>query len=153
MALILQALSSCDLREMCSKVWLTGRFAAMRYAVTTMLFTALLLGLGSVVQPSPAIAETYDGNWTVLVITDKGTCDRGYRYAVRVADGQVRYNGEKSVDISGTVSPRGEVHVSISFKGQSASGAGRLFSDTGNGSWQGAGSKGVCSGRWEAERR
>ena len=125
----------------------------MRYAVNTMLFAALLLGLGSVVRPSPVLADTYDGNWTVLVITDKGTCDRGYRYAVRVADGQVRYNGEKSVDISGTVSPRGEVHVTISFKGQSASGSGRLFSDTGNGHWQGAGSKGACSGTWEAERR
>src|SRR5471030_2097142 len=105
----------------------------MRYFVTTTLWSALLLGLMSVVQPSSAVADTYDGNWTVLVITDKGTCDRGYRYAVRVADGQVRYNGEKSVDISGTVTPRGEVHVAISFKGQSASGAGRLFPDSGNG--------------------
>ncbi len=125
----------------------------MRYAVTTMLFTALLLGLGSVVQPSLVLADTYDGNWTVLVITDKGTCDRGYRYAVHVANGRVRYNGEKSVDISGTVSPRGEVHVSISFRGQSASGSGRLSPTDGTGHWQGAGSKGVCSGTWEAERR
>src|SRR5471030_1721972 len=71
MALILLALGSCDLREICSKVWLTRRFDAMRYVVNTMLFTALMLGMGSVVKPSPAIAETYDGNWTVLVITDK----------------------------------------------------------------------------------
>jgi hypothetical protein len=125
----------------------------MRHVVTTMLFAALLSGAGSVVQPNSAVADTYDGNWTVLVITDKGTCDRGYRYAVRVADGQVRYNGEKSVDISGTVSPRGEVKVNISFKGQSAGGSGRLSPTDGQGHWQGAGSKGVCSGRWEAEKR
>ena len=125
----------------------------MRYAVNTMLFAVLLSGLGSIVQPISAFADTYDGNWTVLVITDKGTCDRGYRYAVHVANGQVRYSGEKSVDISGTVTTRGEVKVSISFRGQSASGSGRLSPTDGTGHWQGAGSKGVCSGTWEAERR
>jgi hypothetical protein len=125
----------------------------MRHAVTTMLFTALLVGLVSIIHPRSALADTYDGNWSVVVITEKGTCDRAYRYGVHVANGQVRYNGEKSVDLSGTIAPNGEVRVSIRFHGQSASGAGRLTAADGVGSWRGTGSSGTCSGRWEAERR
>jgi hypothetical protein len=122
-------------------------------AVNTTLFTALLLGLSSVADPRSAHAEVYDGNWTVLVITERGACDRAYRYGVRVADGRVNYNGERSVDLSGEVSPHGEVRVSIRFHGQSAGGSGRLSSNAGVGSWHGTGSSGACSGRWEAERR
>jgi hypothetical protein len=125
----------------------------MRHAMTTVLFPALLLGMASLGQSHAAVADEYDGNWTVLVVTEKGACDRAYRYGVRVSDGRVVYNGERSVDLSGDISPRGEVNVSIRFHGQSANGIGRLSANAGAGNWHGAGSSGACSGRWEAERR
>ena len=36
----------------------------MRYAFNTVLFTALLLGLASIVHPCSSFADVYDGNWT-----------------------------------------------------------------------------------------
>ena len=125
----------------------------MRHVVNSVIFAALLAALSMAGERSSAKEADYDGNWTVLVITEKGTCDRGYRYGVRVANGQVNYRGEKSVDLSGTITPNGEVRVSIRFHDQSASGVGRLSPTDGTGSWHGTGSSGTCSGRWEAERR
>jgi hypothetical protein len=115
------------------------------------VFAALLLGLASPL--SPARATAHDGNWSVVVITEKGGCDRAYRYSVRVADGRVRYSGDTSVDLNGTVAANGAVKVSIRFGGQGAVGAGRLSGNTGAGTWRGNGASGVCSGRWEAEKR
>jgi hypothetical protein len=124
----------------------------MRRLVTAMAFTALV-GLSGLAGPVLAAPPVYDGNWTVLIVTEKGGCDRAYRYAVAVSNGRVNYSGERSVDMSGNVASNGEVRVGISFHGQSASGSGRLSATTGAGNWHGAGSSGVCAGRWEAERR
>ncbi len=45
---------------------------------TFLTTAALILGLAFVIQ-TPAQAATYDGNWSVLIITEKGACDQGYR--------------------------------------------------------------------------
>ena len=76
-------------------------------------------------------AAGFDGSWSVLVATEKGTCDRAYRYGVRVADCRFKYDGEASVAMDGTVAPNGAVWVNIRLGGKS----------------------GDCAGRWEAERR
>lgn len=100
-----------------------------------------------------AKAAGYDGSWSVLVVTEKGTCDRAYRYGVRVSHGQLRYEGEASVDMAGTVAPNGAVRVTIRMGQQGANGSGRLAGNGGIGTWRGTGNNGNCSGRWEAERR
>jgi hypothetical protein len=98
----------------------------------------------------PAQAKTnYDGNWSVVIITEKGSCDRSYRYPVRISEGNVGYAGEASFNVSGRVAPNGKVTVSVSRGDKRASGSGQLFADSGTGSWSG----GECSGTWEAERR
>jgi hypothetical protein len=130
-------------------------FAVPRGLFWTMgLIVSLALAIATqVLAFAPAFAATQDGNWTVLVITDQGTCDRGYRYSVNVSNGRVVYTGQTSIDMSGTVAPNGAVRVNIRFGGQGASGTGRLSTNSGAGIWHGAGSAGTCSGRWEAERR
>lgn len=122
-------------------------------AVKSMVFAAGLAG-AALSGPSPAAhAANHDGHWSVLVITEKGTCDRGYRYSVRVVDGRLRYDGDAAVNMAGTVAPSGLVKVSIRMGNQGANGSGRLDASSGAGTWQGAGSNGTCAGRWEAERR
>ena len=111
-----------------------------------------ILMLGAAIAP-PAHAAVFDGNWSVLVVTDRGSCDRGYRYEVAVAEGRVTYTGAAAVRIVGTVAPNGAVNVSIRSGRQIASGLGRLSAAAGAGTWQGQGNAGVCSGHWEAERR
>ena len=102
---------------------------------------------------SSASARTiYDGNWSVLIITDRGTCDRAYRYPIDIQNGVVHYRGDV-VDMKGRVGGNGAVYVTVSRGNQSASGSGRLGRSFGRGVWKGAGSSDTCSGRWEAERR
>ncbi|MGE3146171.1 MAG: hypothetical protein AB7K35_11350 [Pseudorhodoplanes sp.] len=102
--------------------------------------------------PAPAAAR-YDGSWSVLVVTEAGTCDRAYRYPVRVENGAVRYVGEAGIDLSGQVAPNGAVKVTIRRGEQSATGSGRLSADGGSGTWSGSSPTSQCSGSWQAERR
>jgi hypothetical protein len=104
--------------------------------------------------PEPAAARTnYDGNWSVLIVTDSGPCDRGYRYGLSIRDGRVFYEGSAGVNVDGRVAPNGRVQVRVWSGSQSASGAGRLSSTYGSGTWRGAGSSSSCAGSWTAERR
>ena len=97
-------------------------------------------------KPSPAI---YDGTWSVLIVTERGTCDRAYRYPVRIRQGEVGYAGQADFTVSGRVAPNGAVTVRVARGSQSASGTGRLSRTDGGGTWSG----GECSGTWTAERR
>lgn len=105
---------------------------------------------------APAAAATKmasaDGVWSVLIITEKGQCDRGYRYPIRITGGKVGHlNPSSSFNINGRVSPGGGVFVKISRGNQSASGSGRIGGSAGSGKWKTA--SGECSGVWTAERR
>src|ERR1700686_2374511 len=75
---------------------------------------------------APAAATpNYDGLWSVVIVTEKGSCDRAYRYPVRISNGAVHNDGT------------------------SATGTGKLFAKLGGGKWSG----GECAGTWQAERR
>jgi hypothetical protein len=101
----------------------------------------------------PATAKTiYDGRWSVLIITDRGACDRGYRYGFDIRNGIVHYDGDV-VSLTGRVAANGAVRVTVSRGNQSASGSGRLSRNFGQGTWKGSATGETCSGRWEAERR
>ena len=120
-------------------------------AKSAVLLTAFAgLATGSV-QAAPAAA--HDGNWSVLVITQKGDCDRAYRYGVRVANGHVSYTGDAKVDMNGTVDPNGAVIVKIRLGEKGANGTGHLSASSGSGTWHGAAANDTCAGNWEAERR
>ena len=95
----------------------------------------------------------FDGAWSVLVITDKGDCDRAYRYPVRIQRGKVGHAdaSNSSFNIGGRVGPGGAVKVFVSRGDKRADGIGRLSRAGGGGKWKSA--RGECSGRWTAERR
>jgi hypothetical protein len=112
-----------------------------------VVFTASLLG------SPPVMARTaFDGAWSVLIVTDHGTCDRAYRYALRINDGRVSYD-DPNFSVSGRVDGGGRVRVAVSAGGQSATGYGRLSGNSGQGFWNGRSAVSQCSGHWEAERR
>jgi len=125
----------------------------MRSILTTAAVAALLAGAAFAGKPTAALsAAVYDGRWSVLIITEKGDCDRAYRYALKVANGHVSYAGDASVNMDGTVTPTGAVEVSIKMGGKGANGSGHLSASNGAGTWHGIGGTTACSGRWEAER-
>ena len=96
---------------------------------------------------------SFDGRWSVVIITDAGTCDRSYRYGVVVSRGHIHYAGDSGVEISGGVDRGGRISVTLRYGGSAAQGSGRLSSSAGAGRWHGASSGTRCSGRWLAERR
>ena len=119
----------------------------------------ILAGLSAVLladflfEPPGAMARTrFDGAWSVLIVTDRGTCDRAYRYALRIADGRVYYD-DPSFTVSGGVDGVGRVRVALSAGGQTANGYGQLSGNYGQGAWSGRSTTSQCSGHWEAERR
>jgi hypothetical protein len=105
-------------------------------------------------EATPARAQAaFDGAWSVLVVTESGTCDRAYRYAVNIDKGVVRYAGEAGIQLSGKVSGNGAVTVTVSRGNQVANGTGRMTKASGTGKWSGKSDTQQCAGTWEAERR
>jgi len=107
------------------------------------------------VAASPDMASAqraYDGLWSVLIVTQNGTCDRAYRYGVSIRNGGVHYDGG-AVSFTGRVAANGAVSVRVSSGSAFASGAGRLSRNTGQGRWSGQSGGSRCSGYWTAERR
>jgi hypothetical protein len=100
---------------------------------------------------APAVSQ-FDGTWSVSIVTDSGECDRGYRYALHIANGKITYDNP-SFDISGQVNPRGQVRVVVRAGSQQAIGTGRLSRNYGVGTWSGGSPTSQCAGHWEAERR
>ena len=97
--------------------------------------------------------SSFDGRWSVVIITDAGACDRSYRYGVDISRGRVSYAGDSGVLVSGGVDPHGRISVNLRYGQAAAQGSGRLSRSGGEGRWQGASSGARCSGRWLAERR
>lgn len=95
----------------------------------------------------------FDGRWSVVVETERGSCDRAYRYGLLIQNGNVTTSASGSAfDIRGRVVRNGAVHVRVSRGASYADGHGRLGRENGSGVWKGVGD-GVCSGHWFAERR
>lgn len=102
---------------------------------------------------APAAAGPFDGNWSVVIVTELGDCDRAYRYPVQIEDGDISYRGEAGITFSGRVDARGRLSATVRRGDQSASGSGRLSGNSGSGTWSGQSRTGACSGHWNAERR
>jgi hypothetical protein len=113
------------------------------------LFT-LVAASATVATTSTYAVPVYDGLWSVSIVTEKGDCDRGYRYPIRIQNGSLANAGSvTAITINGKVQPTGAITVVVNAGSKSASGSGRLSGDLGEGHWSG----GECSGSWTAERR
>ena len=130
----------------------TGRTApgAIATAAGAATIIATTIIAGTIIASTASFAvPRYDGLWSVSIVTEKGDCDRGYRYPVRISNGTLANGGDTMFTITGKVAGTGAVTVTVSAAGRSATGSGRLAGNIGTGSWSG----GACSGSWTAERR
>jgi hypothetical protein len=124
------------------------------FMISHLVRASILAAVCAASAASTATARTvYDGSWSVLIVTEAGTCDRAYRYGVQIVDGNVVYDGGGPINLSGRVMPNGTVQVTVSSGGSRADGSGRLSRNVGRGNWKGRSSTDICSGYWEAERR
>lgn len=98
------------------------------------------------------VADRFDGTWSVEIVTESGSCDRTYRYPVRIERGRARFVGT-AFAIQGAVTPDGALKGSISAGLSTADVVGRLKVDgSGKGTWVATGSL-DCRGRWNAARQ
>jgi hypothetical protein len=123
-----------------------------KFGRSAILAAVAFLALGMSGR-APALAASFDGDWSVVIITEAGDCDRAYRYPVRVVNGAIKYEGEAGITISGRVGPDGKLNASVQRGEQRADGSGRLSQTSGTGKWSGKSRTSQCSGRWEAEKR
>jgi hypothetical protein len=125
---------------------------ALRATAATFAALAILTASVAPAFAAPiASAKSFDGGWSVLIVTEKGTCDRAYRYPVKIENGSVGYAGTASFNVTGKVGANGAVTVTVSRGDKSATGTGRMSGTDGAGTWSAA--SGECSGTWTAERR
>lgn len=89
----------------------------------------------------------FDGRWSVVIDTKRGTCD-SYRVGLDIVNGTVTFAGSPY----GRVSAAGVVRVSGTMGSQHGRGTGRLSQTSGQGVWQAHLDTGICDGRWTAER-
>jgi hypothetical protein len=122
----------------------------MRLLPTIWAVTAAVIA-GATVTDTARARTSFDGAWTVQIMTQRGACDPGSSFGVEIRGGNVYGSG--GIPVRGRVAGNGAVSVSVASGSQSASGSGRLSASSGGGTWHGVGSRGACSGRWSASRR
>jgi hypothetical protein len=120
------------------------------HLVRTLALTAIC---AASIANVAAASTIYDGEWSVLIVTDSGACDRAYRYGVQINNGIVNYLGGGGVAFKGRVASNGSVRVNVVAGNNEASGQGRMSRNAGQGRWGGHSATGTCKGYWTAERR
>lgn len=121
-------------------------------ATATLLVASSALTSDALARPRVVPTRIFDGIWSVSIVTYYGDCDRGYRYPLRIWNGQVvKADDDPNYQVAGAVARSGAIGVTVSGGGQTANGTGRLRGNTGAGIWHT--SNGRCSGRWTAARR
>src|SRR5437660_3409099 len=108
--------------------------------------TSLLLA--GVLLATPALANTFDGQWSVQIASSNSACTNGASVSIGISNGQVASN-TASVSASGRVVDAGIINVTLLSSGiKRAVGFGRLSGSSGSGTWRAA----LCSGTWTAQR-
>ena len=124
-----------------------------------MTFIKLALAIGVVTLSASADAATrhgagsasYDGRWSVEVVTEQGPCDRAYRWSLGIRSGRITDIGDNVAEASGNITPNGRVNVTLTRGSDALKATGALSGESGQGTWRAPTRQ--CTGRWRAEKR
>jgi hypothetical protein len=94
-------------------------------------------------------AGNYDGQWSVQLSTEQGSCGLQYQGTLSVAGGRIQDAGV-FIQTAGTVDPSGHVSIRITRGADSLAAGGKLQGQAGGGKWNLSTQQ--CSGRWQATR-
>ena len=125
----------------------------MRFVLSTIVGASLVsLAISSPsLARAPAKGLSFDGRWSVEIITEQGDCDRAYRWAVGIENGRVVQVGDAGTSANGAIDKSGHLAVSFSRGNDVLTARGALSDQIGTGTWLAPSRQ--CSGRWRAERR
>jgi hypothetical protein len=111
----------------------------------SLIASAVLLLLAMPI--APALASTFDGQWSVQIASNSAACGNGAVVSIGISNGQVA-SESASVTASGHVAEAGAINVTLASGIKRATGSGHLEGSTGSGTWHGP----MCSGTWTAQR-
>ena len=121
----------------------------LRPIFAAIIAVAAVVG-GGLPSEAEVGAHPYDGNWSVVIYTERGDCNRALRYSLQIAGGRVQTQ-DPTYRAAGAVQRNGAIRVVVEQGSRYASGTGRLAGNRGRGYWHT--DNGECSGQWTAERR
>jgi hypothetical protein len=127
-----------------------GRLSALRSIFAAAVFGAAAISAPSGAQAGMARPGAYDGTWNVTFATRAGNCSSDHTVPFNVAG--TRLSSAGGGKVTGGISPRGNVSVTISVGASVATGSGRLAGNSGSGRWSGIITGDKCSGSWQATR-
>jgi hypothetical protein len=119
-------------------------------SISMAILLSATASLPSNAAPRSRGAGGFDGLWSLMVETTRGSCPAAVRAGARILGSQVLAE-DPSYRIDGRVARDGAVRVTVFAAGQSGGAYGRLSGEAGRGLWRT--SSGDCSGTWTAERR
>jgi hypothetical protein len=103
----------------------------------------------------PLLAQApHDGSWAIEIVTERGACERLYRYYVEVEGQAVRLrsmSGETSPAATGLVRADGRINATLGQADDPVNVTGRLAATSGTGVWSAPARQ--CTGRWSAHKR
>ena len=116
-----------------------------------LLQSPRMLGLAGLlavigVSMTPA-AASFDGTWTVNIVTTRGICEGGSGLPILISAGKIA-SATTEVGVTGRVAEHGGITVTVIQGIKRAFGSGKLADTSGSGTWRG----GPCSGTWTATR-
>lgn len=110
---------------------------------------ALLLAFGLAGSTAASASAHFDGQWSVELITQKGSCEPTYSWSVAVTDGRIADSG-MFMQTAGSIDPRGRVHLQVTHGADVLAAAGAVSGQVGRGTWLSPTMQ--CSGAWRAVR-
>jgi len=116
---------------------------------------AIVAAFGTFCSAPSALANPFDGNWSIFARTTVGHCE-SLPFPVAIRGGRIyglggAYGGY-AARFGGRVSASGRTQVHASAGPRSANGVGQLGPYWGAGRGAGRGPSGRCSGVWDAHR-
>ena len=104
-------------------------------------------------QPAAPAAANFDGQWSVVIITEAGNCDRAYRYPVKVMNGEMKYEGEAGITLTGRIDASGRCQRNGPARRTERHRFGPAVFCLRARDLDGQIRTTACNGRWEAEKR
>jgi hypothetical protein len=123
-----------------------------RGLVAVALAAVCLSGPSNAAQkPRSGAATSHDGVYAVEIVTQRGSCDRVYRWTISVAGGRISTPADALMQANGQINPRGIVSLSFRRDAQVATVSGRVEGRSGSGTWSPPTLQ--CAGSWRAARQ
>lgn len=101
------------------------------------------------IQPTKA-ATSFDGQWSVRITAENGSCTDRYTVPLQVSGGHVSYTGSFNAKANGKISSNGRLNVTFAHQNDVVSARGSLVGASGFGSWRSPTKK--CDGTWTARK-